>query len=80
MVICCSILFKFFFVKGLECNEQRFEILEGLCVNPAVPGALPNWFGAPAYKLLPPTEDLFKARFYEAENQKKKKMKIIIWR
>ena len=44
------------FVKGLECNDQRFEILEGLCVNPDVPGAIPNWVGAPAYKLLPKTE------------------------
>ena len=46
---------------GLDCNEQRFSIIEGRCVNPAVPGAIPNWFGAPAYKLLPPTEDLFRA-------------------
>ena len=46
---------------GLECNERRFSIIEGRCVNPAVPGAIPNWFGAPAYKLLPPTEDLFRA-------------------
>ena len=46
---------------GLACDDRRFEILEGRCVNPAVPGAIPNWFGAPSYKLLPPTEDLFKA-------------------
>lgn len=44
-----------------ECNEKRFSIIVGKCINPAVPGAIPNWFGAPPYRLLEPTNQLFEA-------------------
>ena len=30
-------------------------------MNPAVPGAIPNWVGAPTYRLQDPTPDLFRA-------------------
>ena len=46
---------------GRECNDLRFSILEGRCINPAIPGAIPNWKGAPSYRLLKQTEDLFPA-------------------
>jgi len=58
----------------VECDERYFSIEEGVCIDVSVPGAIPNWFGAPAVKLDPPTEVLFpapvcknkgKKRFYE---------------
>jgi len=45
----------------LECDEKYFSIQEGKCIDVSVPGAIPNWFGAPAVKLLDPTADLFAA-------------------
>ena len=48
-------------LSGRECNDKRFAIIVGQCINPAVPGAIPNWRGAPPYRLLEPTTDLFKA-------------------
>lgn len=67
IVICCFIQ-KTCLHLGNECNEQRFQIIEGQCVNPAVPGAIPNWRGSPAYQLLPPTDDLFKAPLCDLAN------------
>ena len=29
---------------------------EGKCIDVSVPGAIPNWFGAPVVKLDPPTQ------------------------
>ena len=46
---------------GRECNDLRFEITVGECINPAVPGAIPNWAGAPSFKLLQKTKELFPA-------------------
>jgi len=45
----------------LECDDKYFSIQEGKCIDISVPGAIPNWFGAPAVKLESPTRDLFKA-------------------
>ena len=46
---------------GLECDTKYFSILDGQCIDPSVPGAVPNWFGAPAVQLLDPNPDLFPA-------------------
>ena len=35
---------------GLECNDKFYSIEEGKCIDVTVPGAIPNWFGAPAVK------------------------------
>ena len=35
---------------GLECDEKFYSIEEGKCIDVTVPGAIPNWFGAPAVK------------------------------
>ena len=63
-----AILLRSFFVvfTGYECDDRRFSIIEGQCVNPAVPGAIPNWAGAPTYRLLDPTPDLFRAPLCQA--------------
>ncbi len=55
MTVCTS--------TGRECNDLRFSILVGRCINPNVPGAIPNWKGAPSFRVLKPTpdEDLFPA-------------------
>jgi len=45
----------------LECDEKYFSIQEGKCIDVSVPGAIPNWFGAPVVKLLEETPDLFPA-------------------
>jgi len=45
----------------LECDDKYFSIQEGKCIDISVPGAIPNWFGAPAVKLESPTRDLFTA-------------------
>ena len=45
----------------MECDDKYFSIQEGKCIDISVPGAIPNWFGAPAVKLEPPTRDLFPA-------------------
>jgi len=45
----------------LECDDKYFSIQEGKCIDVSVPGAIPNWFGAPAVKLEPATQDLFDA-------------------
>jgi len=45
----------------VECNEKYFSIQEGKCIDVTVPGAIPNWFGAPAVKLEEPTAELFPA-------------------
>ena len=57
---------------GRECNDKRFEIIVGECVNPAVPGAIPNWFGAPAFRLLDKTEQLFPAPFCNKRGKSRK--------
>ena len=46
---------------GLECDDKYFSIQEGKCIDISVPGAIPNWFGAPAVKLESPNRDLFQA-------------------
>ena len=33
------------------CDERFFSIQDGKCIDVSVPGAIPNWFGAPAVKL-----------------------------
>jgi len=45
----------------LECDEKFYSIEEGKCIDVTVPGAIPNWFGAPAVKLEDPETDLFEA-------------------
>jgi len=45
----------------VECDDKYFSIQEGKCIDVSVPGAIPNWFGAPAVKLLDPTIDLVTA-------------------
>ena len=35
---------------GLECDEKFYSIEEGKCIDVTVPGAIPNWLGAPAVK------------------------------
>eukprot|EP00090_Calanus_glacialis_P046480 TRINITY_DN9154_c0_g1_i1.p1 TRINITY_DN9154_c0_g1~~TRINITY_DN9154_c0_g1_i1.p1 ORF type:complete len:403 (-),score=92.87 TRINITY_DN9154_c0_g1_i1:93-1301(-) len=45
----------------LECDDKYFSIQEGKCIDVSVPGAIPNWFGAPVVKLLEETSDLFPA-------------------
>ena len=47
--------------SGVECDDKYFSIQEGKCIDVSVPGAIPNWFGAPAVKLLDPTKDLVPA-------------------
>ena len=37
-------------LTGLECNDKFYSIEEGKCIDVTVPGAIPNWFGAPAVK------------------------------
>jgi len=44
---------------SLECNDRYFSLEEGTCIDVSVPGAIPNWEGAPAVKLEKPTELLF---------------------
>lgn len=44
-----------------ECDDSYFSIQEGKCIDVSVPGAIPNWFGAPVVKLLDPTERLVPA-------------------
>ncbi len=42
-----------------RCSEGLSFILniqEGKCIDVSVPGAIPNWFGAPVVKLDPPTQ------------------------
>jgi len=60
---------------GHECNDLRFSILAGTCINPAVPGAIPNWKGAPAHRLLPPTKEseLFPAPFCTSSTAKERR-------
>ena len=41
-------------------------------MNPAVPGAIPNWVGAPTYRLLDPTPDLFRAPLCSSSSQANK--------
>ena len=48
-------------LTGNECNDLRFSIITGSCINPAVPGAIPDWKGAPSYRLQRLTDDLFPA-------------------
>jgi len=45
----------------VECDDKYFSIQNGKCIDVTVPGAIPNWFGAPAVKLEEPTADLFPA-------------------
>jgi len=45
----------------VECDDKYFSIQEGKCIDVSVPGAIPNWFGAPAVKLLNPTTGLVPA-------------------
>ena len=59
---------------GYECNERRFSIIEGQCVNPAVPGAIPNWAGAPTYRLIEATPDLFRAPLCESSSGRKPRL------
>jgi hypothetical protein len=33
-----------------------YNVQEGKCIDVSVPGAIPNWFGAPVVKLDPPTQ------------------------
>ena len=40
------------------CDDAFFSIQEGECIDVSVPGAIPNWVGAPVVKLLPPTPKL----------------------
>ena len=43
------------------CDDAFFTIQEGKCIDVSVPGAIPNWLGAPVVKLLPPTPKLLPA-------------------
>jgi len=45
----------------VECDDKYFSIQEGKCIDVTVPGAIPNWFGAPAVKLEESTAELFEA-------------------
>ena len=70
---------KFYFsdsFSGNECNDRRFAIIEGVCVNPAVPGAIPNWIGAATYRLSEPTEDLFRAPICRATSNGDRKQRL----
>ena len=44
-----------------ECDDRYFSIQEGKCIDVSVPGAIPNWAGAPVVKLLEPTPKLLPA-------------------
>ena len=57
---------------GRACNDKRFEIIVGKCINPQVPGAIPNWFGAPAFRLLEKTQQLFPAPFCSGKGRASK--------
>jgi len=43
------------------CDDRYFSIEEGKCIDVSVPGAIPNWIGAPVVKLEKPTEFLTQA-------------------
>ena len=58
---------------GHECNALRFSILVGRCINPSVPGAIPNWRGAPSFRLLEPTKDLFPAPHCSSKKSKERR-------
>lgn len=45
----------------VECDHKYFSIEEGKCIDVSVPGAIPNWKGAPAVKLEDPEPNLFDA-------------------
>jgi hypothetical protein len=45
----------------VECDDRYFSIEDGVCIDVSVPGAIPNWVGAPTVKLERPTEVLFPA-------------------
>ena len=55
-------LVKIFNYHSLECDDKYFSIQEGKCIDVSVPGAIPNWFGAPAVKLLDSTTGLVPAK------------------
>ena len=55
-------LVKIFNYHSLECDDKYFSIQEGKCIYVSVPGAIPNWFGAPAVKLLDSTTGLVPAK------------------
>jgi hypothetical protein len=46
---------------SFECDDKYFSLKEGTCIDKSVPGAVPNWFGAPTVYLDEPTEVLFPA-------------------
>ena len=58
--------FELFFSNTIAClvspcDDAFFSIQEGKCIDVSVPGAIPNWLGAPVVKLLPPTPKLLPA-------------------
>ena len=59
---------------GHPCDDRRFSILIGKCINPNVPGAIPNWIGAPPYRLLEKTKDLVPAPLCSTDNSKRRRL------
>ena len=49
------------YIPEFECDDEYFSIQEGKCIDVSVPGAIPNWEGAPVVKLLQPTAELLEA-------------------
>jgi len=45
----------------VECDDKYFSIEEGKCIDVSVPGAIPNWKGAPAVRLEDPETKLYDA-------------------
>ena len=48
-------------ISEFECDDKFFSIQEGKCIDVSVPGAIPNWAGAPVVKLMEPTPRLLPA-------------------
>ena len=51
------------------CDDRYFSIQEGKCIDVSVPGAIPNWSGAPVVKLLDPTPQLLPAPVCQSKGQ-----------
>jgi len=56
----------------VECDDKYFSIQEGKCIDVSVPGAIPNWFGAPTVKLEEANPDLFPAPVCQSKGKAKR--------
>ena len=49
--LCCELFYQGCPGTLNPCDDKFFSIQEGKCIDVSVPGAIPNWFGAPVVKL-----------------------------